>query len=428
MSSDVIVASCLKFDNEQSRAGALEGVAEYLDFDGLVLAWQTLPTLTDEHAQAKVACALVNRLPASFAEQAVDLASTMRERTSRVSVLTAAFPVVTEQIRGRVFELILDTETGHGDPFTWAMVARLAPHLDSPQLDRIVEFLRSQSPIRCLFAIAKHLSPAHLDIALDEAARQDDNACALALSQLTPWLCPEQIDAAAMIAHNIGDRPGRARALGGLIAYLDGPARHDASRMITQTVITYPDSFVAHIGLDAGVAHMAPQHLASIIKTAGDDEHLHAERLAKAAPFMEPDDLIDALSVARTISSPWPKATALTGLVAHLPTAQRRTAIKELLDITKLPDHVRVESLAEVATHLDAAELDRVTAILESLQTDYALQLALDRMAQYLTPKQRETMRANIIQLTVDNNAEPQDHNDYEEVMQLIERVRAARS
>ncbi len=436
MSSDAIVARCLTFDDEQSRASALTGVAEYLDPEGLVLAWQTLPSFTDEHAQARVVYGVLRRLPAIFAEQAVELAMTMRQRSNRMGVLANAFALVAEQDRERVFDLILHAEAGQGDYFSSTTVYSLAPHLDSGQLDRIVELLRSTGPAECLANIAEHLSSPQLDIALDETARfHDDNLCALSLTRLAPWLDPAQIAAAAAIAQNLRDTPCRARAFGGLIAYLDGSARHHASGEISQAVITYPDSLIAQLGLHAGKQHMARDHLTPIIAAVGRDDHMNAHRLTQLAPFLDPAGLTHALSAAGRISLPWAQASALTGLIPHLSTEQGQIAIDELFAIDGLPEIIRVENLVRIASFLTTAQVDRVVGLIGSLQTVGTLPFGLERTAQYFTADQLEAVRATIARLTTGSEDEPQDRDDYEEdpddyeeIEQLVQSIRSARS
>ncbi|GAB4572180.1 MAG: hypothetical protein Kow0077_10850 [Anaerolineae bacterium] len=405
MAETLDIASQIQGMNARLRS--LTALAPYLPATirvGLMLAvLDTIAMMRQSEAQASALVALAPYLLDEVHHRALAVTAHIQDPAARARVFTALARDFPSQLQPRLRAAALEAIASIPNEFERARaLAAFAPHLDRA-MDNATEFpvlleqalgltidlTRPEARARALVGLQAQL-PRHLQVEALAVLRRipDEHERADLLADLMPYL-PEELVAGAALeaAREMRQRDARLLALIAVGKRLAGDAAAQVWQEALDVALALPRQLEQVLALaelaphlpDEDLRQRALQHALATASSIGK-ERARLRALAALAPLLaaHPDLLGQALEIARAITNPVEKVSALIALVPHFATHSAQTTtiyevLTELLEVAR--EYRQSRALINLAPFLAGETLER------ALETAVRIEDPNDRVA-----------------------------------------------
>jgi hypothetical protein len=198
------------------------------------------------------------------------------------------------------------------------------------------------------------------------------------------------------------DSADRARALGGLAAYLPPGDRGPALDRAVEAAIAIDNPSLRAEALGELAAHLPVDRLARVVEAAAaiNNPIFRAKALSGLAAHLPADLLTRAVEVAAAIDSPYSQARALGGLAAHLPADKRAVVLAQAVEAAAAIDSPssRAEALVKLAGRLPARLLARAVEAAVAIDDPSPRARALGGIAPHLHTDEQGPVLAQAVE------------------------------
>jgi hypothetical protein len=327
--------------NEPHRALALGRLAGHLSPNQIVEALTTAKELGDPKWRTNSLLALAPHLPlgqkTEILAEALAAAGTIATPSEQVSALTELVPhLLAEQKAEALAEALCIAK------------AIRNPYLRSVALGGLVQYLPQHEKSEVLYRLLNAVFAISSDIHFETQ-----------LSHFASLLSPGQVLRLFAVTKTVQPPKKRAIATRILVPYLPADERAEALSevlAITETI---------------------------------EDESDRASELGKLASLLSPEQVSQALIVARAIQADWYRMLALMRLAQHLLPLQKAEVLAEALDCAeRVEENERSRALGLLAEYLLPEQFTRAFAIGNALADESNRASALEFLAPHMPPEQ----------------------------------------
>lgn len=391
------IAVAQNISNTEARVRGLVALAPFLPkalslslFNNVL---DEIDTLTSDTQRTNTLNAMADHLMAEAQERVIASAAAIEDPQERARAYTAlsrnATPEALSIIREKALETIaaIRSEDERGE----ALVA-YAPHLESASLEdgfpKLLEIAlgiaislsRRAVRARALVALAPHLTrdlQGEALAAVNNLSSESERAALLA--QLAPTLPPNMVVASLAVAHTMREQDARVHALTMLAHHAPEQARNqtllDALAAASNLPRRYERAKALIDLMDTLPPNLFDQAVANALETVRliENENARSRALGLLAQHLPPKLQARALEIANDIHDQQQQLNALINLVPHIEDDQKNTALRKMLENTRLMpfEYKKARALISVAPHLSGEHVDEALRIAERLEDPF---------------------------------------------------------
>lgn len=351
--------------NDEVRAGAIRGVAPYIQFEQGTLLLEYAGGIGNLKLRADCLVALASSLPVSARGEVLREAGLIRHEGTRLRALARVAALLGDEEIDAVIDSVgrLDDDrlrlatlgsvvSGAGDALRRRLLARaraelandgdsellevLVTCLDEPErssvlgelLDRVRHIGDAPERAMLLAGLFPRLGKEERVAALAEVNRLDDaSARAHALELVVPHLAPGEVAETLEFAVQLSPEALRARLLEALAASSGG--RH-AVRVLAAAHAVDDDRLKAHLLVSLAGLLPAADRVRVVAAAEGiRDEQVRAKTLERVAPLLPEAERLGVAAAARRIINPRLRMGVLQALAPQLPAKHREPVLAE---------------------------------------------------------------------------------------------------
>ena len=300
-------------------------------------------------------------------------------------------------IRYRLIQASLVSLASNLPPELLSALVRHKIWLPSQALTHIRDITDPEQRLRAvvlLYSELPSIEQAAILVASLNAAKDVENgwAAARAISTVVQKIAPELTGVILLEARRLSNSYARAVALGAIAKHMQSDER--ATIFAEALDAALESHFSCADALCALIPALPAALLADVLtRIRRLDSYPRLQVLAAIAPRLRPDLIDQALTIARSINDPAPKAAALGALALRIAYPNREWVIDEALDavLAEPEEQAKVEALRALSPQLTSELTAKALSAISAINGDDYIAKALSEIAPFLTSELRPT-------------------------------------
>jgi hypothetical protein len=411
---DEALSAAAAMSSEVDRSRLLVALAPHLSGQQLSRALASAKSIRHEDGRTKALVALAGKLTPSERSEAVTSAASVQDEVCRSTALVALAPHLDLRLRNEVIKAALsDAKVINNDHDRSRVVAVLAPHLTSSQLDELLNDIEEEllnaigaggrkKSSKTMAALLPCLVPAQKNKILRKVlapaigiAGELDRLEALA--EIAIHLDADQLTEAYIATQRLPYTPNLSQVLEKLAARL-AVERPDEALVISKAIRNESERSKVLITL---APHLGPNQFGKALQMAAEiaNEGCRSEIIIALAPVLTSEFLNQSVMAAKKIRREPSRSLALAVLAPYLERQEGEAVLRKAFASAKsIDDKTTVLILNAAAPRLTPELLGLALSNAKEINNEYDRSLALAELTQYLGPQQRsEALREALL-------------------------------